>query len=166
MKGKYRIVVQNKKIKYDFVIRRNTTIIRGDSATGKTTLVDMIREYYENGEDSGIELNCLKSCAVLEGKNWEQQLAFFTDMIIFIDEGNRFVSSKEFASAIQHTDNYYVIVTRESLAALPYSVNEIYGIRNSGKYGHLKQTYNEFYQIYNLESGRINVNPLVRRWRR
>ena len=52
MKGKYRVSVQNKKIKYDFEIRRNITIIRGDSATGKTTLIDMIREYDENGEDS------------------------------------------------------------------------------------------------------------------
>ena len=36
----------------EFEIRRNITIIRGDSATGKTTLIDMIREYDENGEDS------------------------------------------------------------------------------------------------------------------
>lgn len=34
MKGKYRIIVENKKIKYDFEIRRNITIIKGDSATG------------------------------------------------------------------------------------------------------------------------------------
>lgn len=50
MKGKYKISIQNKKIKYEFEIRRNISIIRGDSATGKTTLVDMVREYYENGE--------------------------------------------------------------------------------------------------------------------
>lgn len=53
MKGKYRITVQNKRIRYDFEIKRNITIIRGDSATGKTALVDMIREYYENGVASG-----------------------------------------------------------------------------------------------------------------
>lgn len=54
MKGSYRIVVQNSKVRYDFEIRRNITIIKGDSATGKTTLVEMIREYYEDGEESGI----------------------------------------------------------------------------------------------------------------
>ena len=47
MKGRYRIVVKNSSVRYDFEIRRNITIIKGDSATGKTTLVDMIREYYE-----------------------------------------------------------------------------------------------------------------------
>ncbi len=161
MKGTHRIVVQNKKIKYDFEIRRNITIIRGDSATGKTALVDMIREYYENGEDSGIEMHCEKNCTVLEGKQWKAQLDTMKDSIIFVDEGNSFVAFKEFAAAIQNTDNYYVIVTRESLATLPYSVSEIYGIRNSGKYGHLKQTYNEFYRIYNTASTMNNLNPDV-----
>lgn len=65
MKGKHRITVQNKRIRYDFEIKRNITIIRGDSATGKTALVDMIREYYENGAESGVELKCDKTCVVL-----------------------------------------------------------------------------------------------------
>ena len=101
---------------------------------GITALVDMIREYYENGEESGIHLSCDKTCAVLEGKDWKSRLSDMHDSILFIDEGNRFVASKEFASEIQRTDNYYVIVTRESLETLPYSVNGIYGIRDSGNY--------------------------------
>ena len=40
MKGKHRVVVSTKRLRYDFELRRNLTIIRGDSATGKTTLVD------------------------------------------------------------------------------------------------------------------------------
>lgn len=99
----------------------------------------MLREYDLNGPDSGIELNCEKACVVLEGRNWELLLDTIHDSIVFIDEGNSFVSSKEFASRIQKTDNYYVIVTRESLSILLYSIEEIYGIRNSGKYGSLKR---------------------------
>lgn len=148
MKGSYRIVVQNTKIRYDFEIRRNITVIKGNSATGKTTLVELIREYYEDGEESGVSLTCEKECSVLEGKDWEAVLATKQDAILFIDEGNRFVFSKEFARAIQETDNYYVIVTREGLVNLPYSIEEIYGIRESGKYASIKQVYNEFYHIY------------------
>lgn len=121
MKGKYRVIIQNKKIKYDFEIKRSITIIRGDSATGKTALVDMIREYYENGTDSGIDLSCKKICAVLEGRNWKRNLELFNDCIVFIDEGNAFVASKEFAREVQNSDNYFVIVTRESLPSLPYA---------------------------------------------
>ena len=64
MTGAYQVVVQNRKIKFDFEIRRNITILRGDSATGKTTLVEMIREYEELGPDSGIELHCSFRAAV------------------------------------------------------------------------------------------------------
>ena len=104
MVGAYRVIVQNKKIKFDFEIRRNITILRGDSATGKTTLVEMIQEYAELGPDSGIVLQCEKNCAVLSGRQWENQLSALSQSIVFIDEGNAFPASKEFAAAIQkHT---------------------------------------------------------------
>lgn len=148
MKGTHRVIIQNKRIRYDFEIKRNITVVRGDSATGKTTLVDMVREYFENGDSSAVELFCDRQCTVLEGRRWAGQLSMTEDSIVFIDEGNDFVMSDEFASAIQETDNYYVIVTREGIPSLPYSVDEIYGIRNSGKYGTLKRTYNEFYHLY------------------
>ena len=140
MRGAHRIIVQNKRIRYDFEIRRNITVIRGNSATGKTALIDMIREYFEYGSDSAVELHCDRQCTVLEGRTWAGQLSTMKDSIVFIDEGNDFVVSDDFASAIRDTDNYYVIVTREGISSLPYSVDEIYGIRDSGKYGSLKRT--------------------------
>lgn len=99
-------------------IKRNITVIRGNSATGKTALVDMIREHFENGEASAVELSCDKECTVLEGRTWAGQLAMMKDSIVFIDEGNEFVMSDDFAMAIQETDNYYVIVTREGRFSL------------------------------------------------
>ncbi len=45
MKGKHRVSIYTKRLRFDFELRRNITIIRGDSATGKTTLVDMVQEY-------------------------------------------------------------------------------------------------------------------------
>ena len=54
MKGKHRVVVSTKRLKYDFELRRNLTIIRGDSATGKTTLIDMIQDYVNNPSDTPV----------------------------------------------------------------------------------------------------------------
>lgn len=159
MRGRHRIIVQNKRIRYDFEIKRNITIICGDSATGKTALVDMIREYFENGNASAVELICDKECTVLDGRTWAGQLSMMEDCIVFIDEGNEFVMSDDFASAIRNTDNYYVIVTREGIPSLPYSVEEIYGIRDSGKYGTLKRTYNEFYHLYQTADNYQAVKP-------
>lgn len=148
MKGIHKVVVGTKYLKYEFELRRNLTIIRGDSATGKTTLVDMIRTHMNDGESGPVTLNCDKSCYVVEGNLWKGQLDNIQDSIVFIDEGNEVVKTKDFARAIQQTDNYYVIVTREGLPALPYSVEEVYGIRTSGKYGTLKRSYHSFYRIY------------------
>lgn len=52
MKGAHKIVISNATVKYEFELKRNITIIKGDSATGKTTLVEMVTEFYESGIDS------------------------------------------------------------------------------------------------------------------
>lgn len=148
MKGKISITISNNVLQYKFELRRNITIIKGDSATGKTALVDMVREFYENGIDSGVNLQCEVSCVVLEGKQWKKMLEDIHSSVVFIDEGNRFVASDEFATAVRESDNYFVIVTREYLPNLPYSIEEIYGIKSSGKYGKLGQIYQELYRLY------------------
>ena len=52
MKGKHRIVVKNNRLHYELEIKRNITIIQGDSATGKTTLINMLRQAENLGESS------------------------------------------------------------------------------------------------------------------
>lgn len=151
MKGKYHIIVQNNRLRYEFDIRRNITIIRGDSATGKTTLINMLQSAASLGESSGIDVICERQCRVLSGPDWQIILSGIHDQIIFLDEENQFIKTQEFASAVKNSDNYFVIVTREDLPNLPYSVDEIYGIHASGKYHDLKRTYNEMYRIYSTE---------------
>lgn len=148
MKQKYSVTVKNNVLHYQFEIRRNITIIKGDSATGKTKLIDMIRDYSENGELSGMTLKCERQCIVLEGQLWETIIENVHDSIMFIDDTSYFVKTDEFANAVKQSDNYYVIVTREALPNLTYSVEEVYGIKSSGKGGTLQQTYQEFYHIY------------------
>lgn len=48
MKGSHRIIVESRKVKYDFVIHRNITIITGDSGSGKTVLIDLIYSMMES----------------------------------------------------------------------------------------------------------------------
>lgn len=157
MRGIHHVIVQNRYLKYEFEIRRNITIIRGDSATGKTTLVNMIREHALNGEDSGVSISCDCPCRVVEGNTWQEQLEHIEDSLVFVDEGNRFIASREFARAVQKGDNYYILITREGLEALPYSVREIYGIKSSGKYGTLAAVYHQLYMIYGDFTDRKSV---------
>lgn len=159
MKGKYHVVVQNNRLRYEFDIKRNITIIRGDSATGKTTLYTMIALAARRGDSSGVEVRCEKKCRTLEELDWKLVLPTLQDYIIFLDEDNLFLKTDEFARMARESDNYFVIITREDLVNLPYSVEEIYGIHSSGKYHDMKREYNEFYHIYGDEEISEEVKP-------
>lgn len=154
MKGKYHIIVQNSRIKFEFDIKRNITIIRGDSATGKTTLMNLIETYERLGEESGISVSCERPCKALNNSNWETVINQSHNSIIFIDEETKVVTKAEFAAAVKASDNYFVIITRENLPNLPYSVEEVYGIHNAGKYADIRQTYNSFYRLYTMDEKR------------
>lgn len=150
MTGEHRVVVQTRRLKYEFILRRNITVIRGDSGTGKTTLVRLLAMYV-NDPNSGVDVQCDKKCIVYNDSyngSAGDTLSRLKDSIIFIDEGQKIIYSKEFASIIKGTDNYYVLITRDPLKQLPYSISEIYGIRESSRYGGLNQTYNEIYNLY------------------
>lgn len=159
MKGSHRVIVESRKVKYDFVVKRNITILTGDSGSGKTVLIDLIRDYKRYGSDSGVLLSCNCDCLTIDNEDWERQIIETTNSILFIDEGNRFLTSKRFAELVQQSDNYFVIATREKLPTLSYSVNEIYGFRESGKYHDAKQKYNEIYHLYGEISENSNIKP-------
>ncbi len=163
MKGKYEIIVQNARLQYKFTLYRNITILKGNSATGKTTLIEMIAAYQLNGENSGVTIRSAKQCVVLTSNNWKLNLGAIHDSVVFIDEGDIFVKSVDFARAIKNSDNYYVIATRANLSTLPYSVTEIYGIKNTSgnKYQQTKRLYSRFYPINKIKTETINKPELV-----
>ena len=160
MNGKYTIEVSNKKVTYRLEIKRNITIIQGDSGTGKTTLFRMINEYNRYGNSSGISLVCDKECIALTELNWQNYLSNAEEKIIFIDEDSKYIHTRDFSKLVNYSDNYFVLITRDSLPHLAYSINEIYGIREnreSQKYIEAKHVYNELFKLYNLN----NIEKIV-----
>lgn len=148
MKGKYKVIVRNNKLHYEFEIKRNITIIQGDSATGKTTLINMLRQAENLGESSGVDVLSNVPCRILEGVSWKLILQNTAGTIFFIDEENAFINTEEFTAEVRGSDNYFVLITRENLYNLPYSVEEIYGLYASGRYQNTKKIYQQMYRIY------------------
>lgn len=145
MRGTYEVKVSNVNVSFTLELERNITILSGDSATGKTTLIEMLRDFEESGRSSGVTVHCKRPCRVLTNADWEYRLNGIRDSIVFLDGGNAFVKSEAFARAIQNSSNYYVIVTRESLYQLPYSVNAILKLKTTGRRG---KTYVRAYPQY------------------
>ena len=54
MKGKHHIIIESARLKYEFDIKRNITIIQGDSATGKSTLIDLISDSGARHRDGNV----------------------------------------------------------------------------------------------------------------
>ena len=146
MTGRHRIIIRNRKVSFTIELERNITVIRGDSATGKTTLIRALEDYEELGAGSGVTINSDKPCVVLSGKGWMNRLAEVKDSFVFCDEGNGFITSEDFAREIRNSDNYYILVTRESLFQLPYSVDAVLELRKTTS--RFKRTYNRSYPYY------------------
>ena len=125
MKGTHTVVVERAKVKYTLTFKRNISFIRGNSGTGKTTLISMIRDYNDRGPESGVALSCDVPCETLSGRRWERELSIIEDSIVFLDEGNEFIYSKDFAKAVNGSSNYFVLISRRDANELPYSVDEI-----------------------------------------
>ena len=143
MIGRVSIKISNQRNSYKFTLNRNITILRGDSGTGKTTLYDMIRDYNNLGRESGVKISG-GNIVTLEGKNWEDELDKLNNAVIVIDEGSKFVFSKEFASKVKGCNNYFLIITRSYLSQLQYSVDEIYSINGTGKNKEFERVYNKY----------------------
>lgn len=156
MRGSYEVKIWNNRVQYRFTIKRNLTILRGNSATGKSTLIGLIAQFSRNGIKSGVQLSCRCDCLVLTSESWQDQIRRAQGSLIFIDEDNDFIRSEKFAAAAKESDCYFIIVSRATLPSLPYSVEEIYELRNVTRgYGKVSRLYTEFQRIYSDHNVRV-----------
>lgn len=97
MKGKHHIIIDAPRLRYEFEIKRNITILQGESASGKTTLIDLLTDYASNKDNSPIRIMSDVPCEVYiaGGERWQPVLQSIENSIVFIDEGNPFIRSKE-----------------------------------------------------------------------
>lgn len=132
----------------EFIYKFN--IITGNSATGKTTLYDAVRLELLNPTGS---LECSCKCICLDNLNWVHYLeSTSTDGYLFIiDESFKYINSKEFIRLILHKPSYFIIINRDSIEMLPYSVNAVYTFHKSGKYITMRSL---------LESNSYSMNPI------
>lgn len=130
MTGIHYIKLKNKKISFNIRLERKITIVRGYSGTGKSTLVKVvdqfIRENFMYKNNSTAKLNVLDSDSI---KSNIYTLKYICEdeenNIVVMDEDTLGLSSNELANAINKSDCYFVIVTRERLSGIPYSINSV-----------------------------------------
>ena len=151
METQHDILVQNKRdIQFKITINRKFTLIRGDSATGKSTLFQMVSDAGTSVQ-AGIHIACDVPVVALHETGYKYELSNENGKIYIIDEDFSPVKTKEFAALALKSDNCFIIITRESLPSIPYSYKEIYKIKTSGKYHSLERIYMDYDTITEMD---------------
>ena len=157
---KISVSVKTKRLEYDFELNSKVTVIQGDSASGKTSLVDLIMgqraQISVTGDYSLFVLNkmifdnlckkCLKnndgslSDEEYLSKMWTKENPF-EDSVIFVDEED-FVETTRFARLVNSDIScYYVIIDRSNLAGISYSPDNIFILETDGRKHWLRPKY-------------------------
>ena len=152
MRGVHDVIVRNNKVQIKLTVSRNLTILQGKSATGKTTLLELIAAYDELGANSGVVINCDVPCKILAGRNWLRDLSFIENSIVFIDEDNAFMKSHEFAHAARRSSNYYVLVAYASTYRI-YGKSEFDGAKPQVVIVEVSNSGYEFFAVLCKNSG-------------
>lgn len=122
MFGKVSIGVTQGKVTYNIELRRAITIIRGDSATGKTYLCRLISDANKPTSVIKIRTNAKGVYTVTD----ETYLLYKDkiDCVFFVDEDSTFYRHDDF----DFGRNYYVIITRTNTLpkSITFSVDEVY----------------------------------------
>ncbi len=151
---KYFFNIRSNKVCYSINIRRKVTVLKGDSGTGKTTLIDYITAWLDEkngGGVSGLKVDTnVRDVFVLTNAitDWKEVMRLHPNALFVADEGVRYIFSRAFSSIFNSMDCCLLCVTRrcKKLGCLTYSINEVYGLVTKKKNSYYQT---ELYNLYN-----------------
>lgn len=132
--------ITNPKVVFDLNLRRRVTIIRGESASGKTWMSEIIR-VHDDVSFVECERKVIVAPVVVAGRESET-LPQYSGCILLIDESNGYALTKRYADAVMENDIWVVISAREVIS-YPYSADEVYSLKTLGKIKRLVPFYTE-----------------------
>jgi hypothetical protein len=131
MTGSILIKLRIRDVQYNLKLNRNYTVLQGDGSTGKTRFCAAIDDY-NHGIRRGLALSVSEPAKTVRTLtdivDWRHEIIVSKNTVFFIDEGETFVTTNEFAKCSGNSDNYFVLINRDmkTLPNLPISVHEVY----------------------------------------
>lgn len=130
------VSIYTELIEYQLNINNKYTWIKGDSGTGKTTLVNLIARSLT---DSFIVVKSPYKCVALYPN---EDITKINNSIIFIDEEHPILNNNNASQLFKNTSSFIVIVSRElSKYLIPLSIDSFLEIKNDGKVNRTSPIY-------------------------
>lgn len=130
MTGTYEFRLTSKDFIFDIKLRRNITLIRGDGATYKTLLWNMLSVAGVAG--SGVHLHSSSADVIaLTDRDFKvDQLSRYkgTNSILVFDEISSCIQTNAFREAVESTGCYFILMTRKCCSNFGVSTKEIYNL--------------------------------------
>lgn len=177
MLGTYRVsVLVDKVIRYEFTLKRQFTIVCGDSGTGKTVLRDFIQMHFTEKDNDRVKIVItpeFNASSVPVARAITEDLLSVRESgdthddgsyklkwskkprnkIIFVDEDYAYLRGIGFAAATSYTDAYYVVLARDTRVA-EYLNNSVWDFIHFKEVGN-ETIVNKAFKMYNEYNGII-----------
>ena len=104
MKGKHIISITSRKATYHLELERKISLLKGNSGTGKSSLIRLISEYLEYGKQSGLKLSTdsnVSLTVMTNSADWSEILSSAHDTVLFIDEDVRYLYDEFSAGTVE-----------------------------------------------------------------
>lgn len=132
-----KIDLSTNRIAYKFEIQGKYSLICGDSATGKSTLCDLVQ--VANRTNAGVINKSDAKLLVLTDNVNVINPENLRNYVVFVDEDAPVLKMSGYEEWMKQCECYFVIITRTlKLRNLPISVDSVYTVHSSGKYHTLK----------------------------
>lgn len=116
MLGKLDLRLWNRKLRYEFTIERQITVIKGNSGTGKTTFFEMVQDAISGGR--GVHCNISDKLVTLTDRVNLDHYRDLHNKIFVFDESQRFILERDFVNFVNYSDNYFIFITRGRIAGI------------------------------------------------
>lgn len=119
------------KFKYELTLNNKITVIRGESASGKTLLCNLIEKSFKT-DAIRIECDIDYDILIRKPKRYDIVMQAYENSLIFIDEDSPILRDEEFIKTALSYKIYFVLFTRDCKnIKIPYSVLDTYKLIKS-----------------------------------
>ena len=169
MRDSIDLLISNPTERYEITLKRTITYIIGDSGSGKTRVIDIIRRWQRRRPD--VEVNCKVGITIVSTFDDIDSMDTSKDRVYILDEdiciamsnwkndleANKYrkLLSSKISGKIdgKYANSYFLVITREPFLDVNTSISEIYRINKEEKES---ITYKSLKCVYEDEVKRCN----------